>query len=69
MLHALRPSPRRPRGASALEYALMVVLLVVGLVVFFRQFGDRVSLFSRISATRIHLETLQSSHGQGWANF
>ncbi|HYE79302.1 MAG TPA: hypothetical protein VEI97_15060 [bacterium] len=60
---------RRSRGASALEYALLVVLLVVGLVVFFQRFGDRVRLFTWLSAITIHSRTIPASSGQGWADF
>lgn len=59
---------RAKRGASALEYALLVVILVVGLVLFFRQFGDRVSTQAKKSSNTIKTQMEATSQGQPWNN-
>lgn len=59
---------RAKRGASALEYALMVVILVVGLVLFFRQFGDRVATQAKKSSNTIKTQMQATSTGQPWNN-
>lgn len=46
----------------------MVVILVVGLVIFFRQFGDRVATNARKSSNIIKNEADKSSLGQPWNN-
>ncbi|HYE79305.1 MAG TPA: hypothetical protein VEI97_15075 [bacterium] len=60
---------RKNRGASALEYALLIVLLVVGLVVFFRQFGQRVQAQTNTAANKINTSISATSNGQGWNGF
>lgn len=59
---------RTKRGASALEYALLVVILVVGLVLFFKQFGDRVSTNAKKSSNTIKTQMEATSQGQPWNN-
>ncbi|HYE79303.1 MAG TPA: hypothetical protein VEI97_15065 [bacterium] len=60
----------RFRGASALEYALLIVLLVVGLVVFFHRFATGGLRFdSQQASGRINADMVRSSQGQEWADF
>lgn len=64
-----RSNTMKTRGASALEYALLIVLLVVGLVVFFRQFGQRVQANTNKAAKTIDTSIKATSTGQGWNGF